>query len=110
MNNIYKYYASFSTSRTYSSEEVHISGILQASSCEEALEKSKLAVSSRLDEIYESLESISAKILYSSVDYDYRSCTLGGKETKDAVKQKILDKIEVEEASIFTLEITGHWE
>ena len=80
------------------------------SSCEEALEKSKLAVSSRLDEIYESLESISAEILYFSNDYHYRSCTLGGKETKDEVRNKILDKIEVEEASIFTLEITGHWE
>ena len=107
MNTIYKYYASFSTSRKYSYEdvEVYISGFLQASSCEEALEKSKIVVSSRFDEIYESLESISAEILYFSIDYsDYDIPTLGDKETKDVVKQKILDKIEVEEASIFTLE------
>ena len=114
MNNIYKYHASFFTSRNYSSEEVHISGIFQASSCEEALEKSKIFVSSKFDEIYESLESISAEILYFSNDYndniDNISRSICNRETKDVVKQKILDKIEVEEASIFTLEITGHWE
>lgn len=91
----YKYYASFDTSRTYSSEVVKISGSVKASSCEEALEKSKLIVISNFDELYISLKDIDAEIICS----DY-------KETEE----KIVEKIRVKKAPEFEIERNGHWE
>lgn len=95
----YKYYASFDTSRTYSSQVVNISGSVKASSCEEALEKSKLIVISNFDELYISLKDIDAEIIFS--DYN---------ETEDVVKEKIVEKIRVKKAPEFEIERNGHWE
>lgn len=107
--NIYKYSVDLFTSDQYSSENVIISGMLEASSEKEALEKINPFVISNFDEIYRKIKSIDAFIIY--VNDDERTETL---EEKTVVLKKILNEIEsklekiiLDEDEIFKLETTG---
>ena len=107
--NIYKYSVDLFTSDQYSSENVNISGMLEASSEKEALEKINPFVISNFDEIYRKIKSIDAFIIY--VNDDERTETL---EEKTVVLKKILNEIEsklekiiLDEDEIFKLETTG---
>ena len=116
---VFKYSLTFDTNRSWSSSKLHLSGIIVCETHTEALEKSMLIVDSNYDMIYKKLVDMSAEILYSSSeiedsdkdeDDEDRWKTVYTPLTDEEVKKKILDKIKVEIAPEFCMQMTGHSE